>query len=171
MKKIFVFTLMAAAMLGLSACGNKTGEGNEGGTEAVETITGITYDGAKFSITYPEGWKETWASEETLNASSEDGTVKLDATFNDMGPALSELGTYAENWTGMMENQGSTVEKPKIDGKLLTIRSIKDGEVNYHFVIMKEDKIGIAGSLKYPEAQAAEWDGKVAAIAKSVAFK
>ena len=158
-----------------TACDTKTENANNetttDNTETTEEVKGTTYEGEKFTLVYPESFKETYKSEEMVNASSEDGAIKLDATFNDMGPTLDQLKVYAENYSGMMKSQGATVEEPNIDGNNLTIKSIKDGEVNMHFVVMKEDKIGVSGSLKYPEDKAGECEPMIKNIMSSIKFK
>lgn len=172
MKKFSFFAVFALAALLTVACGSKGQEATaEGGAEAAEAVQdGNKFEGQNFTLVYPKEWKETFASEGTLNASSEDG-VSLDATYNDMGPAVSELNVYANNWKGMKEASGATVEAPDIEGSVLTIKSVADGKTEMHFVVMKEDKIGVAGSLKFPEGKEADFEPVLQSIIKSVAFK
>lgn len=164
------FLLFAAVALAITACGNKGGEAAAGAEEpaAAAIEDGNKFDGAKFSLVYPKEWKETFASEETINASAEGG-VDFNATYNDMGPAVAELAIYATNWKGMKQN--ATVEEPVINDKVLTIKAVEGDNVEMHFVVMKEDKIGVTGSVKFPKDKEAEFEPVVQGIIKSVAFK
>lgn len=183
MKKKVLLAIAAFAMI-FAACGNKNAapaeseaanEANEA-TEAAEApeveVKGTKFEGAKFTLTYPEALKETFASEETLNARNEDSSIALDATFNDMGPAVAELKTYLDNYTSMMKNMDANLEDSKIDGKILTAKYVKEnGDANLHFVVMKEDKIGVSGSLKFSKDKAEEAKGYIDSIIKSIQFK
>ena len=174
MKKNFLMAVAAFAMI-LAACGNKSAAPAEGENDkdAPETeVKGTKFEGAKFTLVYPEALKETFASEETLNARNEDSSIALDATYNDMGPAVAELKTYLDNYTSMMKNMDATLEDSKIDGKTLTAKFVKEnGDANLHFCVMKEDKIGVAGSLKFSKEKAEEAKGYIDSIIKSIEFK
>jgi len=180
MKKKVLLAIAAFAMI-FAACGNKNAapaesEAANEATEAAEApeveVKGTKFEGAKFTLTYPEALKETFASEETLNARNEDSSIALDATFNDMGPAVAELKTYLDNYTSMMKNMDANLEDSKIDGKILTAKYVKEnGDANLHFVVMKEDKIGVSGSLKFSKDKAEEAKGYIDSIIKSIQFK
>lgn len=193
MRKSILLCFAAVAMM-FTACGNNT-ENNQTettasnieaeatandntGNEATNTNDGAgqeykaaKFEGTHFTLDYPESFKVTYQSTGTFNAKSEDGKVKLDATYNDMGPTIDQLKEYANNYIGMMKNGGSTVEEPKIDGKNLTIKSVKDEIVNMHYVVLKEDEIGVTGSLKYPENKSSECEALLKNIMNSITFK
>ena len=170
MKKLFFFAFTMVMAIAFTSCGNKGGEAANGeNAEAAEVIKdGNKFEGKNFSLVYPKEWKESIASEETINASA-DGDVSFDATYNDMGPAVAELATYATNWKGMKQN--AQVEEPVINEKVLTIKAVEGDKEEIHFVVMKEDKIGIAGSLKFPAAKEADFKPLLESIIKSVEFK
>lgn len=191
MKKM-IMPLVAALMAATACTGinDNTANDNQGNGEATDqteqtatpqtpgtTATAdplaeaVTFEADHFTITYPATMKQTYASRGTVNAKAEDGSCKLDATYNDMGPKLDQLKTYAGNYVGMMKNGGSTVDEPKIDGKMITIRSVKDDEVNLHFVVMKEDEIGVSGSLKCNKDKETECQQVLQAMMSSITFK
>lgn len=165
-----------ATMFALSSCGNKAVADNVKAEENAEAEKiaddGTTFDGKNFSLVYPKEFAETYSSDDVVNAEDKSGgDCKLDATYNDMGPTLSELKIYAENWTAMKKADDCNVEKPVIDGKVLTIKSVEDDETEIHFVVMKEDRIGIAGSLKFKSEDEAKYEPVVRSIIKSIKFK
>ncbi|MBR6374901.1 MAG: hypothetical protein IKR91_01525 [Alloprevotella sp.] len=48
---------------------------------------------------------------------------------------------------------------------------MKDGETEIHFVVMKEDRIGISGSLKFKSEKLADYEPVVKSIMNSIKFK
>ena len=175
MKKLFFLGLALAAMT-LTSCGKKDATGEAKSEEKTEETTPANFtvsESEKFSIAYPDIMKETLNRGNVVNASSEDGSCRIDATFNDHGPAISELNKYAENYPYMIKSldKDATIEKANIQGNVLTIKSISEGEVNLHFVVMKEDKIGIAGSLKCKEDKISEYEKYLKPIMNSIKFK
>lgn len=175
MRKLFLMTL-ALCSLTLFSCKNDNGQQNgdnnakDNNTEATAQA-GNAFELANFSITLPDGWKDTYKSDGNLNAANEAGDCTLNATYNDSGPTISQLKTYADNLSGMLKNGGETVDEAKINDKVMTIKSVKDGNVTISYAVMKEDKIGVAGSIKYPEAKAGECEKMTDTILKSITFK
>ena len=165
---------IAAFAMILAACGNKSAapaEGDNGKDAPATEVKGTKFEGANFTLTYPEALKETYSSDEMINAGNEDGSIALDATYNDMGPAISELKTYLDNYASVLMKDAK-MEDSNIDGKTLTAKFVKeDGSVNMHFVVMKEDKIGVSGSLKCNKDKEEEAKGYVDSIIKSITFK
>lgn len=88
-----------------------------------------------------------------------------------MGPAVEELQHYAGVNEEKMKNNGEEVDKPIIEGNVLKIRSVKDGQVKQFFVIAVDGKKSITGELKYDQSLAGEYDAYVDAIIKSYKFK
>ncbi|MCR5151702.1 MAG: hypothetical protein K6A98_00935 [Prevotella sp.] len=180
MKKTFLMIFAAAAMtMSLAACGggkgdaqaNNEGENNGENTEATsESKGGTTFQGDNFTITYPDIMKESFSTKTIINAQADDSSCRLDATYSDFGCRVEELKQYGDNYIGMMKNQGFTCEDPKLDGKTLIVKSTKDGEVNMHFNVMKEDKIGVTGSFTYKEDKP-ELAKYFDEIIKSITFK
>lgn len=173
MKKLFLMFSLVVMALTFAACpSGTTSEGDKPATDGDQTeVKGTVVDLANFSVTLPEGWKEGYKSETNLNAANEAGDVDFSATYNDMGPTLDQLKTYGDNLVAMVKGQGETPEEPKIDDKVLTLKSVKDGKINISYAVMKEDKIGVAGSIKFPEAKAAECEPIVDQLLKGIAFK
>lgn len=174
MKSICLTIFAAALAMTVSACGNKVQTTEAPQTaQAADTIKdGTTYEGKNYSLVYPKELKETYADEEIINAEDQsDNYCHLDATYNDYGPTLDQLKLYATNWVGMKEAEGCSVDKPAIDGKNITIKAVKDGETEIHFVVMKEDRIGISGSLKFKSEKLADYEPVVKSIMNSIKFK
>lgn len=180
MKTICKITISAVVIVLAVACGNKTTANAQNtdttaAKQATEVIEdGKTYDGAKFSLVYPKELNETWASDEIFNASIQDDEYCfLDATYNDFGPTTSELKTYAENWTYMKKMDNCKVDAPSINGKVLTIRSVSEekGRTEIHFVVMKEDRICISGSLTFDSDKEAKYLPIAQSVIKSIKFK
>lgn len=172
--------MLIAAALTFSACGNKN-EANAQNSDstAIEQAAdvikdGKTFEGDHFTLVYPKELEETFSTGELLNAQLKgDEYCFLDATYNDFGPNLDQLGIYAENLTSMRESSGCKVDKPNIDGKVLTIRIVSEekGRTEIHFVVMKEDRIGISGSLTFDSDKEAKYLPIAQSIVKSIKFK
>lgn len=176
MKKAGISIFALATVFAFAACGNKASADNAATPEtqqAAEAVAdGTTFEGKNFSLVYPKELTETYASETTVNAEDKsENYCHLDATFNEMGPALSELSLYANNWVAMKEADGCKLNKPAIDGKVLTIKAVKNDETELHFVVMKEDRIGVAGSLKFKSENDAKYEPVLRSIIASVKFK
>ncbi|MBR6338699.1 MAG: hypothetical protein IKR63_01015 [Alloprevotella sp.] len=175
MKKLFLISMVLLASSTFVSCGNKSADGEQAADSTATAQVaedGNKFEGKNFSLVYPKDFEETYASDESLNAECKgEKTCHLDATYNDMGPALSELETYATNWKGMKEANGCKIVNQDIKDKVLTIKSTKDDETEIHYVVMKEDKIGVAGSLKFKTADEATYEPVLQGIIKSISFK
>lgn len=164
------FFFMAAAALMFAACGGDKG----GSTENVEPIKdGVTMESENFTIMVPQGMVESWNSMGTINATAEDGAVRLAISFMEGGPTKSQLKTTGENYKAMVHalDQNATIGEPKVDGNLVTVKSTCEGKPRIDFTYLKEDRIGVCGSLVYPEESAAQWEDKLVPILKTVVFK
>ena len=174
MKKIF-FMMLAVCSLTFMSCKTDNGENKAEGADSQENTeqvaNGTVIECANFTVALPEGWKDTYKSDTNVNASNEEGDCTFNATYNDGGPTIDQLKTYADNLAGMKKNEGGTVDEPKIDGKVMTMKSVKDGKVTMSYATMKEDKIAVAGSFEYPEAKAAEAEKLFNTVLKSITFK
>lgn len=177
MKKFQLFLFICAA-LGLSACNGKTdnnttNESNADNEQVAEALAdGNTFEGANFSLVYPKELTETYSSETMFNADDKSGNYcHIDATWNDSGATISQLPEYSKNWKGMKEKDGCTVDEPVINDKILTIKAVKDGKVELHFVVMKEDRLGVTGSLKFDAGKESQYEPVLKSIIASVKFK
>ncbi len=166
MKK-YLFVAMAAFLMVFAACKGKS-------TEKVEDVkipeTFVTYENDEFSIQYPGEMQETWTSG-FLNARTEDTDGKLDASFSNMAPAVSELKKYSENLAYMYKNMGETCEDPKINGKVMTMRCTQDNIIRNAFIVLDGNGNAVSGSLSYTKDMASVWDAYVAPLVASVKFK
>ena len=170
MKKFFVLTLAAVAML-FASCG---GGSNSGSSNNVEPLKeGVKFECDHYSVMLPTGMKESWKSGDLLNAQSEDGSVFFTANYYTGGPTKSQLKVTGEGLVGMVHglNQEAKCEEPKVDGNMVTLKSIADGKVRLDYTYLKEDRIGVTGSLQFPEEDAAQWEEKFLPILKSIVFK
>lgn len=172
MKKISLLLIAAATFAFTSCGGNKEGATQDPAQEAAaqEAVKdGVNFEGEHYTLTYPKGWQETSAFGDVLNVQSEDGEMKFIANFDDGGPTIAQLGEYATNLKAFHQN--GKMEEPVINDKVLTVKAVDEGNVEIHFAIMKEDKVGLIGSIKAPEAKAADAETALKGIMGSVAFK
>ncbi len=168
MKKFF---LMAAAALMIAACGSNGG-GNS--TDNVEPIKdGVTIENENFSITVPQGMKESWNSMGTINATADNGFVRFAISYMEGGPTKSQLKTVGENLKAMVHamDQDAVIDEPKVEKNLVTLKSTSEGKQRIDFTYLKEDKVGVTGNFQFPEDKAAEWEDKFLPILKSVVYK
>lgn len=172
MKKLSIL-LIAAATLSLTSCGGgkdapqQDAASQEAAQAAVQD--GVKYEGDNYTITYPKGWQETSGFGDMLNAMSADGEMKLIANYQEDGPAISELSTYATNLKAFHQN--GKLEEPVFNDKVMTMKAVDEGNVEIHFAVMKEDKKGVIGSLKFPEAKSSDADAILQGILGSIVFK
>lgn len=161
MKKVFSLMFAVVAMVMVS-CGSKT--------EAAPEITGTPYDGAKFTMTVPEGLDIIFNSEDGLNA-AKDG-VQLDATFSDSPCKPADFEAFVTNMSGILNNAGAKeIGKPEIEDNILTFKATYDDKIEEHFVVFLDDAAGVAGKVKYPVDKAAEFEGYAKGVAKTIAKK
>lgn len=173
MKKI-LFLVMAVAAMTFTSCDGTQKDGAQSGAASQEQTDAQElnqYEGKSFTVGYPKAWKESYAGEDMLNAGSEDNTINLDITFNGSGPSADQLKQAADNFAGMKKNNGATVDEPKIEGNVLKLRSVKDGEVDQFFIVVLDGTKGVSGSVKFKEDKAAEAEAALNAILGSVKLK
>lgn len=168
MKKLAMIALAAVATFAATSCGGEEKKANdEAAAAAVQD--GNKFETEKYSITYPKEWKETSTFQNTINAESADGEMKLIANCDDGGPTIAQLGEYANNLKAF--HQSGKVEDPVINDKTMTMKAVDPDKVEIHFAVMKEDKVGVIGSIKCPEAKAGEAETILQGIMNSIQFK
>ena len=167
MKKILA---MAVAVVAFAACG-----GNGGSTSSnVEPLKdGVKFEADNYTVMLPTGMEETFKYGDVLNAKTPDGDVKFVINYFTGGPTKSQLKTTGDGLKGMVHalDQNCKSDEPKVDGNMVTLRTITEGNVRLDFTYLKEDKVGVTGNYEFPESQAADWEGKFLPILKSVVFK
>ena len=172
MKKLFLLMVAAMAMTFVS-CDDKAkgGDGSDStGNEAVAEMTdGNTFEGANFTMVYPKEWKETYKSDDCINAGVEG--VSMDATFNDYPCKPADFEQYYKNFTGMSMNKDYQFEEAKIDGNIMTFKGVNGDKAATNFVVFIEDKAGVAGKVEYPVAKAAEIEKAIMPMLKSIKKK
>jgi len=174
MKKLFLLMMAVGAMTFVSCNGNaeKTSgsAAASGDKEEVAEVKGTVFEGASFTMTYPEILtKETFKSEGTINASDEEGTIKMDATFSDMPCKPEDFKTYAEGLIGL--NKESKAEEPKIDGNIMTLKFVNGEDAETNYVVFLDEKGGVAGKFRYPVAKAGEVEPLIEPMLKSIKKK
>ena len=161
MRKLF-YMMAAVVALTLAACGGKS----------APDLKGTPYEGAKFSMTIPEGLKVTSEGDIYMNAGDESGDVRIDATFSDYPCKPDQFETYCQGLTGLLTNQGAkSVDKPAIDGNIMIIKATYETYIEDNFVVYFDDKAGIAGKFKYPVDKAEQYKDMVKSIALSMKKK
>ena len=177
MKKLFLGTLIVVSTM-LIACGSGDAKGGENGTDSTKIEAEATTDGdlvlfeaEEFSFSHPKAMKSKFTSSRVINLVTDDKKASYDMTYMKMGPAVEELQHYAGVNEEKIKNNGEEVDKPIIEGNVLKIRSVKDGQVKQFFVIAVDGKKSITGELKYDQSLAGEYDAYVDAIIKSYKFK
>lgn len=170
MKKLFLL-MMAVCAMTLVSCGDKAKSGNnESAEEAAALTEGNVFDGKSYTLTYPKEWKETYKSDDNLNASLDD--VRFDATFSDMPCKPEDFNQFVENTKAMKTfYEGYTWEDAKIDGDILTFKGVKDDMAETKYVVYLGEKAGVAGSFKYPVAKAQDVEAQIMPILKSMKKK
>lgn len=166
MKKLFI---MALAAMAFAACG-----GNGGSSSKVEPLKdGVTFECDNYTVMVPTGMEETFRYGDVLNLKTADGDVKFVINYFTGGPTKSQLKTTGDGLKGMVHalDQNCKSEEPKVDGNMVTLKTITEGNVRMDFTYLKEDRIGVTGNFEFPESQAAEWEGKFLPILKTVVFK
>ena len=168
MKKILA---IAVAAFAFAACGGGNGGSSSSNVEPIKD--GVTMESEHFTIMVPQGMVESWNSMGTINASSEDGAVRLAVTYMEGGPTKSQLKETGANYKAMVHalDQNATIGEPKVDGNVVTLKSTCEGKPRIDFTYLKEDRVGVCGSLVYPEDKAAQWEDKLLPILKTVVFK
>ena len=156
MKKIFYF-VVAAAVCVMTACGSKSQQNPEEEKAAQElAANGTVFEGANYTITYPKEWKESYKNENTINAEAGDNYTKMDATFSDYPCKPADFEQYYKNFTSMSMHSSFKFDQPVIDGNILTFKGVNGDFAMTNFIVFIDNNAGVAGSVKYPVAKAAE---------------
>lgn len=175
MKK-HVLALIAAASLMFAAC--ESSEQKSAKSDSNEPIIAVdpsvtldkTFENENFSVKFPAALNLSDPS--SFHASDESGYVSFGGDFFSDGPTLDQLKFNSEGMAGALRAIGDTPEAPILKGKSYVIKSKTErGLIKWTYCVMKADKVGIAGSLEYPEDQAAEYEKYVGAVINSIKFK
>ncbi len=174
MKKILQYAVVAALAISMAACGGKSGNKSEQSSEEEKaaqepTAAGTVFEGAKYSITYPETWKETYSDEGTVNAASEDGETTMSATFSDYPCKPADFEQYYNNSVNMQE--GVKFDAAAIDGNIMTFKGVEGDNATTNYVVYIDDNAGVAGKVTYPVAKAAEVEALIKHMLKTVKKK
>lgn len=119
-----------------------------------------TYENKAFSIDYPADWEVTWDSESFVNLASEDGEIRFDVSFNELGPMKSQLQEAADNWVYMKERDEEKVDQTMVKDDYALVRSIATDEedgtqtVTVWFIMISTEPECFCGSIKSPFARA-----------------
>ncbi len=175
MKKLFLIAL-AAMTMSLVACsgsGNASTSASAGAAQNVEEITdGITFDGKSYTVTYPKDWKETFSSEDILNAKSADDAISLSMNFADSGPTVDQLKETGENMKILNKADYKEIGDAKIEGNELVLRRVSnDGEVDLSYAKVFEGTKGVFGSVKAPADKEAEAEKVLKSVLASAKMK
>lgn len=172
MKKLFLLMMAVGAMTLVSCTGNgekASGSAAGGDQEQVAEAQGTTFEGANFTLVYPDMLKESYKSETTINAKSEDNAVSMDATFSERPCKPEDFKMYADGLKGLKKE--FTAEEPKIDGNFMTIKFVNGENAETNFVAFLDETGGVAGSFKYPVAKAEEIEALIMPMLKSIKKK
>lgn len=167
MKKLFLL-MMAVCAMTLVSCGDKAKSG-ESAEEVAALTDGNAFDGKSYTFTYPKEWKETYKSDDNLNAGIDD--IQFDATFSDYPCKPEDFNKFVENLEGMEMFKDFKWEDAKINGDILTFKGVNGDNVENKFVVYLGEKAGVAGTFKYPVAKANEVEALIMPILKSMKKK
>jgi len=173
-RKFIQLSLVAAFAISMAACGGKSGNKSEQSPEEEKaaqelTATGTVFEGAQYTITYPEAWKETYSDEGTVNAAAEDGGITMSATFSDYPCKPSDFEQYYKNFVSMQESV--KFDAVAIDGDIMTFKGVEGDNATTNYVVYLDDKAGVAGKVTYPVAKAAEVEPLIKPMLKSIKKK
>ena len=167
MKKLFLM-LMAVAALTIVSCDK--GKGGDAAQE--ENFKGQVFEGAKYTMQYPEWMKTTYTNDDLINAAdTTDSNVRMDAMFSDTPCTPEDFKKYAENFAAMPKDVDYTYEDPVIEDNIMTFKGVGAEEAQTCFVVYLGEKAGVAGSFKYPVAKAAEVEKVIMPVVKSIQLK
>ncbi len=175
MNKLFllIFAVGAMTMVSCSGNGEKTSTSvaqSSDQEQVAEAQGGNTFEGANFTMTIPEILsKEGYKSDKTINASSEDNTIKMDATFGETPCKPADFSKLVDNLKVL--HKEATAEEPKIDGNIMTIKYVKGEDVENYYTVYIDDNAGVAGTFKYPVAKAEEVEALIMPMLKSIKKK
>ena len=172
MKKLLL--MFAVAGLIASCTGNGTtstsGSASTDQEQATE-VKGTTFDGDHFTFIYPEGFKETYKSGNNVNVASEDDEVRIDATFSENPCKPEDFKKYYDGMVGMKMFEDYKWEDAKIEDNIMTFKGIMGETVENKYVVYLGEKAGVAGTVKYPVAKAAEIEAQIMPMLKSMKLK
>lgn len=161
--------MLAVAVVCFTACKDKAGDAkNEKGNE-IELKNSFNGNGENFSIGYPDELKEAYTDETTFTAETADKDCRMSVT-------LQQEGDFADlnKWVEAFKEEGSEDEKfdePKINGNVMTMKSVNIGEVCMYFVVKKDDKNAVVGKYYYRESKAADYEKYFDPIVKSIVIQ
>ena len=171
MKKLFLM-LMAVAALTFVSCdkGNKGGEGSQAAQE--KEFKGQAFEGAKFTMQFPEWMKTTYTSDDIMNAAdTTSGEIKMDATFSDFPCKPEDFKRYAENMGVNPMFKDYKIDEPVIIDNIMTFKGVLGEDAMTCFVVYLGEKAGVAGSFKYPVAKAADAEKVIMPVVKTIQLK
>ena len=172
MKKFLL--IFAVAGLMASCAGNGTTGGSASASanqEQAAEVEGSTFEGDHFTFTYPEGFKETYKSGDNVNVASEDDAVRIDATFSENPCKPEDFKKYYDGMVGMEMFKDYKWEEAKIEDNIMTYKGVMGETVEYKYVVYLGEKAGVAGTVKYPVAKAAEVEAQIMPMLKSMKVK
>lgn len=187
MKKQLLAVVAASSMM-LAACG---GSSNNATTNNSETKTATentccneaivpvdasakldnTFEHEKFTVSYPSSLKPQEQLGSDVYIVDNSGLVVISGTYNTEGATLDQLKELAENMAAATKAAGDIPEAPIVKGKSYVIKCDAGTLTKWNYCVMKEDKIGLMGSIEYPKDEAAEYEKYVGAILQSIKFK
>jgi hypothetical protein len=175
MKKLFLLMMAIGAMTLVSCTGNGNTSGSAAASgdkeQATEEVKGTVFEGDHFTFTYPEGFKETYKSGDNINAASADDQIKIDATFSENPCKPEDFKKFYDGMVGMEMFKDYKWEDAKIDGNIMTYKGVNGDNVENKYVVFLDEKAGIAGTVKYPVAKAAEAEALIMPMLKSMKKK
>lgn len=165
---------MAVGVMTLVSCTGNTekasGSAAASGEEQVAEAQGTTFEGANFTMVYPEILtQEGYKSDKTINARNDDNSVKMDATFGERPCKPEDFSKYADNLKVM--NKDYTAEDAKVDGNIFTMKFVKDDVAQTQFSVFIDEQAGVAGKMEYPVEKAAEVEALIMPMLKSIKKK
>jgi hypothetical protein len=191
MKKT-IMTLVAATSLLFAACGggNNNATSNGAATESSSTSASKaatnepvlpvdpsakldkTFENSKYSLQYPSSLspKEAFGDDDCA-IKDESGYVSINGTWNTDGVNLDGWADFAANMAGAVRATDMTTETPIVKGNKFVIKATDENRVEYHYGVLKEDKVGLLGTIEFPKDKAAEYEKYVGAIINSIKFK
>ena len=115
---------------------------------------------------------ESFRYDNTVNATAEDGSL-FAINFMEGGPTKSQLKTTGENYKAMVHalDQEATIGEPVVDGNVVYLKSTVDGRGRIDYTMLKEDRVGVMGSITCPQEQTDNWEKQLFPILKTVVFK
>ena len=188
MMKNKLLAVVAASSMMLAACGGssnnattnnsdtKTTTETSCGNEAIVPVDPSakldqTFDHEKFSVGYPSSLKPQEQLGSDVYIVDNSGLVVISGTYNTDGATLAQLKELADNMVAAVKAAGENPEAPIVKGNSYVIKCDADNLTKWNYCVMKEDKIGLMGSIEYPKDEAAEYEKYVGAILQSIKFK